>query len=97
MTSNFQFLKKEFAKICKNAIKAEQLVITDPRTSLIYSRMALEEAVNWMYLNDKDLELPYEKSLHSLLVQKEFKEQFNHKLYNELFIIKRGDDFEYHN
>jgi type I restriction enzyme R subunit len=46
MNSNFQFLKKEFAKICKSAIKAEQFVITDSRTSLIYTRIAIKEALN---------------------------------------------------
>jgi type I restriction enzyme R subunit len=47
-----------------------------------------------MYRSDKNLDLPFKTSLHNLLLQKKFKEQFNHKLYNELFIIKRGDDFE---
>ena len=42
MNSNFQFLKNEFATFHDRAVKAEQHVITDPRTSLVYSRMALE-------------------------------------------------------
>jgi type I restriction enzyme R subunit len=97
MNSNFQFLAKEFSVFYNRAHKAEQLVITDPRTSLFYSRMALEEAVNWMYANDDELEQQYNTTLHNLLVQQDFKEQFNHKLYNELFIIKSAGNLAAHN
>lgn len=97
MSTNFQFLAAEFPVLYDRAHKAEQLVITDPRTSLIYSRMALEEAINWMYANDEELESQYDTSLHNLLVQQAFKEQFNHKLYGELFVIKRGGNLAAHN
>ncbi|GAK90946.1 type I restriction-modification system restriction subunit R [Nonlabens ulvanivorans] len=97
MSTNFHFLAAEFPVLYDRAHKAEQLVITDPRTSLIYSRMALEEAINWMYANDEELESQYDTSLHNLLVQQAFKEQFNHKLYNELFVIKRGGNLAAHN
>lgn len=97
MNSNFHFLKNQFATFYDRAAKAEELVITDPRTSLLYSRMALEEAINWMFINDNRLELPYDKTLHSLLVQQEFKEQLNHKLYNELFVIKKAGNLAAHN
>ncbi|PIE50573.1 MAG: restriction endonuclease [Flavobacteriales bacterium] len=97
MKSNFDFLKKEFAIFYNRAIKAEQTVITDPRTSLLYSRLALEQAVNWMYANDEDLENQHNTTLHSLLIQPEFKEQFNHKLYQELFVIKNTGNLAAHN
>tara|TARA_R110000744_G_scaffold237369_4_gene354809 strand:+ start:15112 stop:18594 length:3483 start_codon:yes stop_codon:yes gene_type:complete len=97
MSSNFQFLKNEFVTLHDRTVKAEQLVITDPRTSLIYSRMALEEAVNWMYTNDEDLELQYDTSLHNLLVQTEFQAQFNKKLLGDLFLIKKAGNLAAHN
>ncbi|WP_416440848.1 DEAD/DEAH box helicase family protein [Leeuwenhoekiella sp. A16] len=97
MNSNFQFLKTEFPIFYDRAIKAEKAVITDSRTSLLYSRMALEEAVNWMYTNDEELESQYDTSLHNLLVQQAFKEQFNHKLYGELFLIKKAGNLAAHN
>lgn len=97
MNSNFQFLKNEFATFFDRAVKSEQTVITDPRTSLVYSRMALEEAINWMYTNDEELEMPYDTSLNSLMVQTQFKEQFNHKLYNELHIIRKTGNLASHN
>ena len=97
MNSNFEFLKNEFAVFYDRAAKAEQTVITDPRTSLVYSRMALEEAVNWMYANDDELQSQYDTSLHNLLIQEDFKAQFNQKLYSELFIIKKAGNLAAHN
>lgn len=97
MNSNFQFLANEFSVFYERVTKAEQLVITDPRASLFYARMALEVAVNWMYVNDDELELPYDTGLHNLLMQQEFKEQFNHKLYNELHLIKKTGNLAAHN
>lgn len=97
MNSNFHFLTTEFTVFFDRTKKAEQLVISDPRASLFYARMALEVAVNWMYTNDEELELPHDKSLHNLLVQQEFQEQFNHKLYNELHLIKKIGNLAAHN
>lgn len=97
MRSNFYFLKNEFATFYDRAVKAERHVITDPRTSLVYSRMALEVGIQWMYANDEELEAQYDTSLHNLMVQPSFKEQFNHKLYGELFLIKKVGNLATHN
>ncbi len=97
MHSNFHFLKTEFPAFFQRAEKAEQLVITDPRTSLVYSRMALEEAINWMYANDGELEMPFDTSLNSLMLHQDFKEQFNHKLYNELHLVRKAGNLASHN
>lgn len=97
LETNFQFLKEEFKVLFDRAEKAESFVITDPRTSLVYSRMALEEAINWMFTNDEELEMPYDSSLNSLMMQPQFKEQFNHKLYNELHIIRKAGNLASHN
>ena len=37
MKSNFQFLETEWSEFYQRALKAEKLVITDPRTSLTYA------------------------------------------------------------
>ena len=97
MKTNFQFLQHEWAEFYQRALKAEYLVITDPRTSLSYARMALELAVNWMYNNDLDLELPYDKSLNSLMKNYDFKDQFPHKLYNEIDLIRKVGNLAIHN
>ena len=97
MNTNFQFLEQEWSEFYQRALKAEKLVITDPRTSLTYARMALELAVNWMYNNDHDLEIPYDKSLNSLMKNYDFKNQFSYKIYNEIDLIRKVGNLAIHN
>jgi type I restriction enzyme R subunit len=95
--SNFRFLQSQWPDLHQRAIKAEKAVIVDPRTSLVYARMALELAVNWMYQNDYDFELPYDTSLNSLMKQSCFREQFSHKLYRETDLIRKAGNLAIHN
>ncbi len=97
MKTNFYFLENEWEVFYNRAIKAEQLVITDPRTSLTYARMALELAINWMYNNDDDLKKPYDTSLNSLMKDYDFKCQLNHKLFNDIDIIRKAGNLAIHN
>jgi type I restriction enzyme R subunit len=96
-SSNFIFLSIEWPDFYQRAIKAEKLVITDPRTSLTYARMALELAVNWMYQNDTELALPFDTSLNSLMKTLEFRNQFAPKLYNETDLIRKVGNLAVHN
>lgn len=50
--TNFQFLEEEFSNFYDRAVKAEQLVITDPSTSIAHARLGLELAINWMYKHE---------------------------------------------
>ena len=95
--TNFSFLHTEWSDLYQRAVKSEQLVITDPRTSLFYARMALELAINWMYKNDHELNLPYDTSLNSLMKQYEFKSQFSNKLYTDIDLIRRLGNHAAHN
>ena len=97
MKTNFQFLAEEWADFHQRSVKAEQMVVTDPRTSLTYARMALELAINWMFTNDDELTLPYDTTLNSLMKQREFQEQFPHKLYNEIDLIRKTGNLAIHN
>lgn len=97
MVTNFQFLADEWSAFHERSVKAEQWVLTDPRTSLTYARMALELAINWMFTNDEELTLPYDTTLNSLMKQREFQEQFPHKLYNEIDLIRKAGNLAIHN
>lgn len=97
MKSNFQFLAEEWADFYQRSVKAEQWVLTDPRTSLTYARMALEIAINWMFTNDEELTLPYDTSLNSLMKQREFQEQFQNKTYNDVDLIRKVGNLAIHN
>jgi type I restriction enzyme R subunit len=97
MKTNFQFLAQEWSAFFERSQKAEQYTITDSRTSLTYARMALELAINWMFNNDSELHLPFDTSLNSLMKHHEFKEQFPHKLYNEIDLIRKVGNLAIHN
>lgn len=97
MKTNFQFLAEEWADFHQRSVKAELFVVTDPRTSLTYARMALELAINWMFTNDDELTLPFDTTLNSLMKQREFQEQFPHKLYNEIDLIRKTGNLAIHN
>jgi type I restriction enzyme, R subunit len=95
--TNFNFLRKEWPQFYYRTVKAEKLAISDPRSSLVYARMALELAVNWMYKNDPELELPFDTSLNSLMKTLEFKNQFGHSFYNEIDLIRKVGNLAIHN
>ena len=97
MKSNFYFLEKEWKQFYFRASKAERMVISDPRASLTFARMALELGVNWMYNHDHELEKPFDTSLNSLLKNHDFKCQLNNKLYNDIDIIRKAGNLAIHN
>lgn len=70
--TNFQFLTPEFKPLYEPAKGAEQLVHSDPRAALMRTRHALEQAVLWLYENDRTLRMPYDRSLNTLLNTNEF-------------------------
>jgi type I restriction enzyme R subunit len=70
--TNFQFLHSEFKPLYEPAKGAEQLVYSDPRACCMRTRHALEQAVHWLYENDRDLRMPYDNSLGVLLTQPSF-------------------------
>ena len=72
--SNFAFLQAEWAKIHEDAALAEQYVSSDPRAACLYARRALEQAVNWLYDNDKVYRRPYDDNLHALMADYSYRE-----------------------
>jgi type I restriction enzyme R subunit len=70
--TNFQFLQSEFRPLYEPAKGAEQLVHSDPRACCMRTRHALEQAVHWLYANDRDLRMPYDNGLGVLLTQPAF-------------------------
>ena len=56
--SNFEFLQAEFKPLSEPAKGTEQLVHSDPRACCMRTRHALEQAVHWLYQNDRDLRMP---------------------------------------
>jgi type I restriction enzyme, R subunit len=92
MSSNFQFLKNidtDFAKFFDLAIEAEQNVYKAPRLSALMCRIALEDAIRWMYDHDEELSMPYQNSLSALMSEPSFKDNLAPSLNEKIQLIRK--------
>ena len=73
--SNFKFLLSNpaFASFAEVAMGAEKILHIDPAACILNCRRAMEFAVKWMYSVDKELEMPYQDNLQSLMSREEFR------------------------
>lgn len=91
MITNFDYLKTEskFASFADVAISAEKIVLMDPEASIINSRRAMEFALKWMYSVDKELEMPYQDNLQSLMNAEEYRQIIGADLWKRMDYIRR--------
>ncbi len=87
--SNFQFLQQEFKPLYEPAKGAEQLVHSDPRACCMRTRHALEQAVHWLYANDRDLRMPYDNGLGVLLTQPAFERLLPPHIFDKARLIQK--------
>ena len=73
--SNFKFLLSDpaSAPFAEVAMAAEKILHIDPAACIFNCRRAMEFAVKWMYSVDKELEMPYQDNLQSLMSREEFR------------------------
>jgi type I restriction enzyme R subunit len=89
LNTNFHFLEQEWPTIYEEAVNAEEHVFKQPKYSAILSRSCLEKMVHWLYENDADLVLPYDKSLSSLIHDYSFKANINERIFREINLIRK--------
>ena len=92
--SNFDFILKNeiFKTFAKAAEEAEKSIAVANVSCTILCRRALELAVKWIYANDRELVLPYQNNLSSLVYDINFKSMINEKVFNGMtYIIKLGN------
>ena len=92
--SNFKFLQSDpaFAPFADVAMAAEKILHIDPAACILNCRRAMEFAVKWMYSVDKELEMPYQDNLQSLLSREEFRAIVGNDLWQRMdFIRKKGN------
>ena len=65
--SAFDFLAADFPSIYEETERAIDAALSDPRTSLFYSRRTIEQAVRWAFKADSTLALGYNDTLGDLL------------------------------
>ncbi|MBE5910122.1 DEAD/DEAH box helicase family protein [Pseudobutyrivibrio sp.] len=91
MYTNFDYLRLEpkFYTFADVAISAERIILMDPEASIINSRRAMEFALKWMYSVDKELEMPYQDNLQSLMNAEEYRQIIGQDLWKRMDFIRR--------
>ena len=92
--SNFDFILKNeiFKTFAEASVEAEKSIAVANVSCTILCRRALEIAVKWIYANDRELVLPYQNNLSSLVYDINFKSMINEKVFNGMtYIIKLGN------
>lgn len=93
--TNFDFLLSEpdFASFASVAVAAENLLHIDRDSSVLCCRRAMEFAVKWMYSVDKELTLPWDDKLVTLMNAQEFRDIVKTDLWLRMdFIRKMGNN-----
>jgi len=96
--TNFDFLKSEpkFAAFADVAISAEKILNIDIAASVLNCRRAMEFAVKWMYSVDKELEMPYDTNLITLISSEEFRGVVDDDIYRRMDFIRKVGNIAAH-
>ena len=89
--SNFKFLLSDpaFAPFGAVAMAAEKILHIDPAACILNCRRAMEFAVKWMYSVDKELEMPYQDNLQSLMTREEFRQIVGPDILTRMELIRK--------
>ena len=96
--TNFDFLKSDpqFATFSDVAISAEKILNIDAAASVLNCRRAMEFAVKWMYSVDKDLEMPYDTTLITLMSSEDFRDIVGNDIYRRMDFIRKVGNIAAH-
>ena len=92
--SNFTFLTStpDFSSFSSVAESAERLLHIDIDACVLNCRRAMEFAVKWMYSVDRDLVMPYQDNLVSLMNDEKFRDIIGTDIWRRMeFIRKLGN------
>ena len=97
--SNFKFLLSDpgMAAFAEVAMAAEKILHIDPAASILNCRRAMEFAVKWMYSVDKELEMPYQDNLQSLMTREEFRAIVGQDIWRRMDYIRIKGNNAAHN
>ena len=97
--SNFIFLQSDpaFAPFMGVAMAAEKILHIDPAACILNCRRSMEFAVKWMYSVDKELEMPYQDNLQSLMTREEFRSIVGQDIWRRMDYIRMKGNNAAHN
>lgn len=99
MLTNFDYLKSEekFKAFADVAVSAEKIILIDPEACVINCRRAMEFAVKWMYSVEKQLDMPYQDNLQSLINAEDFRDIVGYDIWKRMDYIRRCGNNVAHN
>ena len=97
--SNFKFLLSDpaFTPFTEVAMAAEKILHIDPAACILNCRRSMEFAVKWMYSVDKELEMPYQDNLQSLMTREEFRSIVGPDIWRRMDYIRMKGNNAAHN
>ena len=97
--SNFKFLQSDpaFTPFMDVAMSAEKILHIDPAACILNCRRSMEFAVKWMYSVDKELEMPYQDNLQSLMTREEFRSIVGSDIWRRMDYIRMKGNNAAHN
>ncbi|NVN90152.1 MAG: DEAD/DEAH box helicase family protein [Desulfuromonadales bacterium] len=87
--NHFAFLQVEWPTVFEAATKAEEAVLSDPRTACFYARRSLELAIAWLFKHDPSLKLPYQDNLSALIHEPTFKTLVGEAIFSKARVITK--------
>ena len=89
--TNFDFLTqdKQFASFADVAVTAEKLLHIDADACVFNCRRAMEFAVKWMYSVDRDLDMPYQDTLVTLMSETQFRDIVGKDIWQRMDYIRK--------
>ena len=89
--TNFDFLKAtpDFASFADVAISAEKILHIDVDSCVLNCRRAMEFAVKWMYSVDRELVMPYQDNLVSLMNDEKFRDIIGNDIWRRMEFIRQ--------
>lgn len=95
---NFDFLLKnpEYQPFANFCIEAEKLIASSTVATTFMARVALEQAVHWIYSHDSYLVLPYNTQLSSLIWNEEFKDILEPELHSQINLLRKWGNHAAH-
>ncbi|MBR2883174.1 MAG: DEAD/DEAH box helicase family protein [Clostridia bacterium] len=89
--TNFDFLTQDsqFNTFSSVAVSAEKILHIDAAACVINCRRAMEFAVKWMYSVDKELDLPWQDTLVSLMNTDEFRRIVSDDVWRRMDLIRK--------
>ncbi len=96
--TNFDFLKsdKQFESFADAAIAAENVLHIDRDSCVLSCRRAMEFAVKWMYSVDKELKMPYQENLVSMINDGDFRDIVGTDIWRRMDFIRKTGNISAH-